>query len=105
MILAKPHFFASVANLLKPYLTAYQTRDPLVPFLYDDLHSLTKEIMCCFVKPVVLEKVNTGAKLLKINLNDQQNILPLNKSHTGFVAQKIMVKFTKMQFRYLKINI
>ena len=31
IILAKLHFFASVANL-KPFLTAYQTRDPVVPF-------------------------------------------------------------------------
>ena len=89
MILANLHFFASVANL-KPFLTAYQTKDPLVPFLYDDLHSLTREIMSWFVKPVVLEKTNTSAKLLKINLNDQQNILPFNKIHIGFSVQKII---------------
>ena len=42
VILAKLHFFASVANLLKPFFTVYQTRDPVVRFLYDDLHSLTR---------------------------------------------------------------
>ena len=46
--------------------------------------------MSWFVKPVVLEKVNTGAKLLKINLNYQQKILPFNKTHIGFGAQKII---------------
>ena len=51
---------------------------------------LSQEIMSWFVKPVVLEKANTGAKLLKINLNDQQNILPFNKIHIGLGAQKIM---------------
>ena len=90
MILAKLHFFASFANLSKPFLTAYQTRDPVVPFLYEDLHSLTREIMSWFIKPVVLEKANTDTKLLKINLNDQQNILPFNKIHIGFGAQKII---------------
>ena len=59
VILTKLYFFASVANLLKPFLTAYQTRDPVVPFLYDDLRSLTREIMSWFVKSVVLEKANT----------------------------------------------
>ena len=103
MILAKLHFFASFANLLNPFLTAYQTRDPFVPFLYDDLHSLTREIMSWFVKPVVLEKANTDTKLLKINLNDQQNILPFNKIHIGFGAQKIINdKFAEMQFGCLK---
>ena len=90
MILAKLHFFASVANLFKPFLTAYQTRDPVVPFLYDDLHPLTREIMSWFVKSVVLEKANTGVKFLKINLNDQQNILPFNKIHIGPGAQKVI---------------
>ena len=102
MNIGKASFFSSVANLLKPFLTAYQTRDPVVPFLYDDLYSLKRKIMSWFVKRVVLEKANTGAKLLKINLNYQQNILPFNKIHIGFGAQKIMMKFAKMQFSYLK---
>ena len=42
MILAKLHFFASVVNFLKSLLTAYQTRDPVVSFIYDELHSLTR---------------------------------------------------------------
>ena len=46
--------------------------------------------MSWFVKPVVLEKGNIGAKLLKIILNDQQNIFPFNKIHIGFVPQKII---------------
>ena len=45
MILAKLHFFTTVANVLKPYLTCYQITNPMVPFLYDDLHSLVCEIM------------------------------------------------------------
>ena len=60
MILAKLHFFESVTNL-KPFLTAHQTRHPVIPFLYDDLHSLTRDFFFWFVKPVVLEKANTGA--------------------------------------------
>ena len=31
-----------------------------------------------------------GAKLLKVNLNDQQNILPFNKIQIGFGAQKLI---------------
>ena len=60
-------------------MTAYQARDPVVPVLYDNLHSLIREITSWFVKPVVLEKANTGEKLLKINVKDQQNILLFNK--------------------------
>ena len=105
MILANLHSFGSVANL-KPFLTAYQTKDPLVPFLYDDLHSLTREIMSWFVKPVVLKKGNTGAKLLEINLNNRQNILPFNKIHISFGAQKITnEKIRKNAIRLSEIHI
>ena len=106
MVLAKLHFFASVANLFKPFLTAYETRDPDVPFLYDDLHSLTREIMSWFVKPVVLKKGNTGAKLLEINLNNRQNILPFNKIHISFGAQKVTnEKIRKNAIRLSEIQI
>ena len=45
MILAKLQFFTSVANLHKPFLAACQTRDPVVPFVCDDLHSLARGII------------------------------------------------------------
>ena len=62
--------------------------------------------MSWFVKPVVLEKANTGAKLLKINLNDQQNILPFNSIHIGFGAQKIINdKICKDAIRLFEIQI
>ena len=62
--------------------------------------------MSWFVKPVVLEKANTGAKLLKINLNDQQNILPFNKIHIGFGAQKMINdKIRKDAIRFSEVQI
>ena len=38
VVLAKLHFFATVANVLKPFLMYYQTTNSMVPFLYDDRH-------------------------------------------------------------------
>ena len=62
--------------------------------------------MSWFVKPVVLEKANTGAKLLKVNLNDQQNILSFNKIHIGFGAQKIINdKIRKDAIRFSEVQI
>ena len=46
--------------------------------------------MSWFVRPIVLEKANTCPKLLKINLNDQENVFTFNKIHIGFGAQKII---------------
>ena len=62
--------------------------------------------MSWFVKPVVMEESNTGAKLLKINLNDQQNILLSNKNHISFGAQKIINnKIRKDEIRLSEIQV
>ena len=44
MILAKLHFFDSVADVLNPFLTCCQTISPMVPFLYDNLRLLVCKI-------------------------------------------------------------
>ena len=36
-ILAKFHFFSFFGSIFKQFLTKYQTRWPMVPFVYDDL--------------------------------------------------------------------
>ena len=82
-------FFAPAAYFLQPLLIAYQTRESIVLFLYD-LYSLTREVTPWFVKPAVLEKPSTGAKLLKFHLNDQQNNLLCNNFPIGFCAQKLV---------------
>ena len=34
LVPAKLQFFASLANIFKPYLTAFQTDCPMIPFMY-----------------------------------------------------------------------
>ena len=46
----KFQFFSSIAALLKPFLTAYQTDAPILPYLYDDLLKLVRELMSWFIK-------------------------------------------------------
>ena len=55
---------------MKPFLTLYQTENPMVPILYDDIHSLIREIMSWFIKPCILQKTKLGSDLCKIDLND-----------------------------------
>ena len=47
---AKLKFFSFIAGLLKPYLTIYQSQKALIPFLYDDLQSLYKELLELTIK-------------------------------------------------------
>ena len=45
-----------VASLLQPYLTKYQTDDPILLFLGKDLERLHKSLLQLVIKPDVLDK-------------------------------------------------
>ena len=60
---AKLKIFSFIAGLLTLYLTIYQSQKPLIPFLYDDLQSLYKELLGLTIRPKVLENVNVKMKM------------------------------------------
>ena len=54
----KQHFFVFVANIVQPFLTKYQSSEPLLPFLYDDIKKLFIELMTlvykeCFISEYI----------------------------------------------------
>ena len=61
-------FFASQFQL---FLVVYQTDNPMVPFLYQDLFKLTCKIMQLIVKPDLLRKCESVRDLKKIHLLDK----------------------------------
>ena len=81
LIVAKFHFFASVATQLLPFLESYQTDDPMVSFLYNDLKKLMRTIFSWIIKPELLGNAETGFQVIKIvckRLN--QSILVLQRN-------------------------
>lgn len=47
---AKIAFFASVAKQITPFLTAFQTDKPMLPFMSTSLYTLLKSLMGGFIK-------------------------------------------------------
>ena len=47
---AKIDFFASVAKQITPFLTAFQTDKPMLPFMSNSLCTLLRSLMDMFVK-------------------------------------------------------
>lgn len=45
VIVAKLHFYMSVIRTFTPFLTSYQTDQPMMPFLANDLGELMKVII------------------------------------------------------------
>lgn len=90
LTLPKLAFFSTVASVLEPFLNKYQTAEPMVPFLYGDVYEVMYVLMTKCVKSKVLEK-NSG-RLTKINLKDEENLLPVKLIDIGFATKKELGK-------------
>ena len=68
LFLVRFHVFLSVAKLVTPFLTVYQTDLPMVPLLCSDLKGLLSDIMARFIKASRLKDATTAVKLLCVEV-------------------------------------
>ena len=47
---AKLHFFALIASILKPFLVVFQSDNPMLPFLCDELSNVSKRLIALMYK-------------------------------------------------------
>ena len=78
--------------MFKHFLTLYQTDQPMLPYLYDDLHSLLKNVYSTIVKPAVLAECATAYQIMKIDLKKGSILLDDDKINTGLVAATLIKK-------------
>lgn len=86
LILAKLHCFISIAMQALPFLTAYQTDKPMIPFLGGDMFRMIKGLMQRFIKADVLRDVAVY-QLVTIDSSDKQNQCGYSKIDIGFAAE------------------
>ena len=72
--------------MFKPFLTAYQTDRPMIPFLYGDLVKLLKNVFSVIIKPNIMNKCETALKLKEIDLFSSASHLIAKEIDTDFVA-------------------
>ena len=75
LMIAKLGFFSYLADMFKPFLTAYQTDNPMVPFMYDDLFRLFKNVLSVIIKPDIINNCDTASKLNDIDLYKSEDHL------------------------------
>lgn len=95
LTIAKLAFFSFAASLLKPYLTKYQTDQPMIPFLSNDLEAMYKNLMRLILKAESFDDCY-GNNLLRVDLSNNNNYLKRKDIHLGFetaqILQKLVVK-------------
>ena len=72
-MLAKLHFFNSVAKQLTLFLTRFQTDTPMVPFWAGELQAMLKELMARIMMKEVIASANTVQKLMKLDPTDKKS--------------------------------
>ena len=74
-IIAKFNFFSFFGSIFKPFLTKYQTRWPMVAFMYDDLKNLVRSTLQLYIKQSVIDNCSNVIAYKNINLLNKSNIV------------------------------
>ena len=88
-ITAKLQFFVTQANMLQPYLKKHQTDDPMAVFMAQDLAYIVRSAMSKFVKKDVIDTASSSAKLVNIEPEKEDNLLPPKDVDVGFAVKAI----------------
>ena len=71
---AKLHFFAFIAGILKPFLVLFQTDNPMLPCMCDELSEISKCLIVLMYKKGKIDEAKTVAKTMKEDwLNNKNN--------------------------------
>ena len=83
---AKVQFFSYGGRHFKPFLTKYPTSCPVLPYIYNDIKDLVRNVLELFVKYEVIEKCKTALGYKQIGLSDKSCILSKSKLNIGRAA-------------------
>ena len=86
LLLSKLAAFMSIATQLQPFLTAFQSDNPLMPFVCGELSSIVRALMKRIVKPDILDEATNTTRLLAIKYKEPANCLHPQKFDVGYLA-------------------
>ena len=83
-MIIKFHNFKDIADHLQTFLKGFQTDAPMVLLLSDTLETLVRRFFRMFIKNTIVDDASTPYQLIKIDVNDKDNQLPLHKVSNFF---------------------
>ena len=70
---AKMQFFKDIAKKLNVFLTRFQTNNPMLRLLSDNLVDMFTSVLSMVIKRNVLNDATAALKLVKIDMTDKEN--------------------------------
>ena len=86
---AKLASFVYVALPIENFLKRFQSDEPLIPYLSEDLIKMMRTLMNRIVKPDIMKSLlDDTVKLLKIDLSNRDNLRHLKDMDLGFITSR-----------------
>ena len=88
----KLEYFYFIASKLRPFLTFFQSEDPLLPFLHGFLVDVIKSLLELFMKTSVVDSIAVLPDLEKFDLTKKTSLLKVTEVNIGFAARHSLAK-------------
>ncbi|XP_077511308.1 uncharacterized protein LOC144121784 [Amblyomma americanum] len=95
MLPVKLAFMLSIAEELEPFLAEFQTDKPMLPFVAPALDRLLRSLLGRIIRKEFLQATNTSSKLLRIDLENPDNMVSAAAFDIGFAAKNEFRKIPK----------
>lgn len=93
MTLPSLHFISFALQVFKKYELLFQRNEPTVHLLYDKQVDILRDTLLCFCKLETVEKIKSGADLIKYKCRNEENVLALKDISIGIRAKTYVNKF------------
>ncbi|XP_063243096.1 uncharacterized protein LOC134542628 [Bacillus rossius redtenbacheri] len=93
---AKLHFSAMISEELEEFLTCFQRNDPLLPFLYQEVFQLMKNIASRVFTKSAMEKVVSASQLKHLNVKNETDLRMPDSIEIGFGATFCLKKVKEL---------
>ena len=68
----------------------YQTDQPMIPCMYNDLQNLLRKLILLIVNPDLLQNCKSAANMKNLDVSDESNLLKLKDINTGFASSSTL---------------
>ncbi|KAM8766754.1 uncharacterized protein AB9X84_005877 isoform 1-T1 [Acanthopagrus schlegelii] len=103
LLLAKFHFFMAISRAFQPFLAKYQTDVPMMPFLWEDLENLIRNLLKRFIKRDALPL--TPFKLVRLDVMDQKLWLSPKEVDIGMGATAVIKELSGAKGRVSDLGV
>lgn len=79
-----------MAKVLVPFLKKFESENPILPFMAEELYTILWTLLRRFIKKSVLDEATIAAKLSKIDVLNKENTLSSKNVDVGFACKIIL---------------